>query len=212
MNTDNTQTTSSEESALPGLDNPAQITALAVPPNETTGQDHALSRPSYPPSDKTQWLFACETHKYIREFISSADHKAQWYIAFASAFLAWLNTSIFPDFWSKNLKEWQFFDTLSAVSIIGLSVCILSSLISIWPRLKGSKRGIVFFGSIAEYETANEYLADVLRKTDQEIIIEKLRHVHELAKVCTGKFTALKIAVWSGGVGLASAIFVVMFQ
>ena len=212
MNMNEIQTTSPEDSELPGLDSPSEITSNNAPSVVDSRQDATLSHSPYPPGEKTQWLFACETHKYIREFINSADQKAQWYIAFASAFLAWLNTSVLTDFWSKNLKEWQFFDILSVVSIIGLSICVISSLITILPRLKGSKKGIVFFGSIAEYETSNDYLADVLKKTDQEIIIEKLKHTHELAKICSEKFSNLKIAVWSGGIGLASAIWIILFQ
>ena len=206
-----TQTNTENEVSLPGLDQPSKITNSAPVP--ATTQDSKLSHSPYPPSDKVQWLFACETHKYIREFISSADHKAQWYIAFASGLLAWLNTKkILTEFWSITWAEWRVLDILSLVSILGLSVCVLFSLLTIWPRLKGSKKGIVFFGSIAEYETCNEYLADVLKKTDQEIVIEKLRHVYELAKVCNDKFSYLKIAVWTGGSGLAAGILLILMR
>ncbi len=211
MSTQNTQTTTGEEISLPGLDQPANIVSGAV--NTDAPQDAKLSHSPFQPTDKIQWQFACETHKYIREFISIADNKAQWYIAFASAFLAWMNTQkIFTVFWSIKAAEWRSADILTLIAIIGLSVCIFFSLLTIIPRLKGSKKGIVYFASIAEHETCNDYLADVLRKKDQDIVIEKLRHVYELARVCNGKFNTLKFAVWSGGIGLAAGILLILMS
>lgn len=211
MSTEKTQTTTETDIRIPGLEQPARITSNA--PNADVSRDPQLTHSPYPPNDKVQWQFACETHKYIREYISSADNKAQWYIAFASAFIAWVNTQkLYTTFWAITSAEWRLLDILSLISIVGLSACVFFSLLTIRPRTKGSKKGIIFFGSIAEHDASNDYLADVMKKTDQEVIIEKLRHVYELAKVCNQKFATLSIAVWSGGIGLAAGILLILMR
>ena len=155
-------------------------------------------------SSKIHWLFACETHKYIRDFINNADTKAYQSIAFASGLLTYMHINHnIASFVVKPLKEWFAVETLC---LSGLIFCLIFAISVVFPRLKGSKKGIVFFNSVAEYENYNEYIGDVLKKHDQEIIAEYLRHIHELSKICAKKFYRLRISFFCGIAGLITAI------
>ena len=146
-------------------------------------------------SSKIHWLFASETHKYVRDFINNADTKAYQYIAFASGLLTYMHAYYkIASFVAKPLKEWCSLETLC---LLGLISCLISAISVVFPSLKGSKKGIIFFNSVAEYESYNEYIGDVLKKGDQEITGEYLRHIHELSKICTAKFKKLKFSFCS---------------
>jgi len=205
------QTTESGLANLPS--NIPQNLKPVINEQNTVNERKLSASPYLQNNDKAQWLFACETHKYVREFINSADNKAQRYIAFSSAILVWLmNVKENIKFWDIPAKEWRLLEVLNFVSLSGLSICILLSLVAILPRLKGSKKGIIFFESVAEHEVSTDYLSDVLKKNEQELVIEELKHVYELSNICSKKFFWLKIAVWAGGVGLVSGILFLLIH
>jgi hypothetical protein len=68
----------------------------------------------------------------------------------------------------------------------------------------------VFFSAISECQSPNEYLAEVRKKSTEELLDEKLSHVHDLARVCHAKFNILKIGLWSAAVGVASAVLLLV--
>lgn len=111
-------------------------------------------------------------------------------------------------FIAKPPKEWCSLETLC---LFGLIVCLIFAILVVFPSLKGSKKGIIFFNSVAEYESYNEYIGDVLKKDDQEIAGEYLRHIHELSKICTTKFKRLKLSFCSGIIGLIAALYILIF-
>lgn len=160
-------------------------------------------------SSKVHWLFACETHKYVRDFINNADTKAYQYIAFASALLTYMyiNNKI-ASFVAKPFKEWCLLETLC---LLGLISCLIFAISVVFPSLKGSKKGLIFFNSVAEYERYNEYIGDVLKKNNQELTGEYLRHIHELSTICTAKFKKLKYSFYSGIIGLIAALYILIF-
>jgi hypothetical protein len=209
MTSDQSQIDTERQVALPGntplrLDNPEV---------ENTPQKNILTQSPFSENkNKVQWQFSIETHKYVREFINGADNKSQHYIAFASAFLVWVNSRESLNFWSIPAKEWRFLDLLNIISIVGMTICILLALWALLPRLNGSKKGIIFFDSIAEHEISNDYLADVLKKSEQELVIEELKHVFELSRICSKKFFYLKLSVWSGSIGLTSGIILLLMK
>jgi len=99
---------------------------------------------------------------------------------------------------------------LSFLATIGLFVSALSCLATVFPRLKGSKRGHVFFGAVAEFESRKEYATDVLRQDVVALIDSKLCHVHDLALVCGRKYAVLKIGQWSGAVGVVAMVVLLL--
>lgn len=213
MNIEKIQTDKASDIKLVSLEQPPKIVWQDA--NQGTENDNAKSLvPQYPRADnKVQLPFAWESHKYNRHFLSNADNKAHYCIAFATVFLIWMSkSSSYTLFWSLAPQEWRFYDLISVLSIVTLCLCIFLSLLTLVPNLQGSKKGLIYFGSIAEHETKEDYLSDVLHKNEQDLGIEVLKHVYELANICNKKFQKLKIAVWCGGIGLVLGIILVLFN
>jgi hypothetical protein len=157
-----------------------------------------------------QWKFAEETHQYLREYIRQADQKSAFFFAGSTALIAFLYKTNLVHHWIKSPAQWAFVDMLSFVAIIGLVASAFACLATIFPRLKGSKRGYVFFGAIAEFEARKDYVFDVLQRDVVELIEAKLCHVYDLALICRRKYTILKIGQWSGAIGVAAMILLLL--
>jgi Family of unknown function (DUF5706) len=153
-----------------------------------------------------QWKFAEETHQYVREYIRQADLKAAFFFAGATALIAFLYKANLVQRWVKPPTQWLFVDTLSFVATVGLAVSVLACLATVFPRLKGSKRGHVFFGAISEFESRKEYATDVLQRDIAELIDAKLCHAHDLAIVCGQKYWVLRFGQWAGATGVVAMV------
>jgi pycsar effector protein len=150
--------------------------------------------------------FSEETHVYLREYISSADQKATFFFAALTALLAFLNAQNVPARWLKSVRLWSFVDGLGFISMLGLAIGAIFLLAVVFPRLKGSRRGLLFFNAIAEYEYPGEYAAEVLSQSDDQIVRTKLLHCHELSKVCKAKYWTLRAGFWVGTVGVGTGL------
>lgn len=182
-----------------------------VPPSSTS-----IMRPSDGNSkaDETdyRWKFAEETHKYIREYIGMADKKAVFFFAASTAMLAYLNSEGFVNYWIKPPTDWRLIDMLSLIATFGLSISALFSMATVYPRMKGSRRSIVFFGGIAECGDEKDYVAEVTRQSIADIIERKLRHVYELASICDRKYRSLKVGLVSGAIGVGATVLLLLVQ
>ena len=150
--------------------------------------------------------FAVESHNYVQEYIKTADQKAAFFFAASTALVAFLYQVGSLQRWLSNPINWGLFEVLSFLATVGLSISALYCLWVVFPRLKGSMRGLVFFAAIAEYESSREYVADVLRKGGQELTESLLSHTHELAKVCKRKYQILRLGFWSGTIGIVATL------
>jgi hypothetical protein len=150
--------------------------------------------------------FSEEVHNYVREHIRNADQKATFFFAALTAILAFLNTQNVPRRWLKDVRQWSFLDGLGFVSMLGLAVGAGVLLSVIFPRLKGSRRGILFFNAIAEYDSASEYADDVLTRPANSLVRTKLQHCYDLSMVCSAKYRMLRIGFWVGSIGAATAL------
>ncbi len=212
--TDITQQRQSDHTALPipggAPAAPLVATVRAGEPTPTSIQPPAVE--TIEPSKTTElyWKFAEETHQYVREYIRQADQKAAFFFAGATALIAFLYKATLIQRWIKLPTQWEFVDMLSFAATIGLSVSALSCLATVFPRLKGSKRGHVFFGAVAEFESRKEYATDVLRQGVVALIEAKLCHVHDLALVCGRKYAVLKIGQWSGAIGVGAMVVLLL--
>lgn len=90
--------------------------------------------------------------------------------------------------------------------MLGLALGAAILLWAIFPRLKGSRRGLLFFQAIAEYENSTEYAGDVLNQTVEEIVRTKLLHCHELSRICKAKYLMLRLGFYVGAAGVALAL------
>lgn len=176
-------------------------TSIRPPEGEVTQRDRLL---------EFHWKFAEETHEYIRDYIRQADQKAAFFFAGTTALIAFLYKSNLMHRWLKSPLQWLFLDVVSFVATIALAMSALASAYAILPRLRGSKRGIVFFSAISECQSPHEYLSEVLKKSVEELVDEKLSHVHEIARVCHAKFNVLKVGLWSAAVGVASTVLLLI--
>ncbi len=165
-----------------------------------------------PLSERTefQWKFAEETHQYVREYIRQADQKAAFFFAGSTALIAFLYNAKLVHRWVKPPTQWSFVDMVSLAATIGLTVCALACLATVFPRLQGSKRGHVFFGAIAEFDSRKDYASDVLQKDVSELMEAKLCHVHDLSGICGRKFYVLKVGQWAGAVGVFATVLLLL--
>lgn len=172
--------------------------ALAHSANSApTGDGIKPALPSVVPDAKEQEIklkFAEETHQYVRDYIRQADQKATFLFAGSSTLLAYLNSISVAQSWLSNPKTWGLLDVLSFLATSGLMIGAACCAFVITPRLGGSKRGLIFFSAIQEYETPAEYASEINSKRPIELCEAKLKHVHELSKVCQAKFKSLSWA------------------
>jgi hypothetical protein len=154
-----------------------------------------------------QWKFAEETHKYVREYIRLADQKAAFFFAGGTALLTFLYKAKLMSLWLKLPTAWTLVDILSLLATVGLSVSALSAVWTVVPRLRGSRRGLIFFSAICEFTGAKDYCSEVLRKTARDLVEQKVAHIYELARICETKFKSLRVSIWFGAVGLAATVF-----
>lgn len=154
--------------------------------------------------------YAEEIHQYIREYIRIADQKAAFFFAVSVSIVAYLNQQSYLTNWITNPIYWSIVEILGFIASISILVSAIACLLVVMPRLGGSKRGIIFFNAISEYQTQQEYLSDVLSATPSKLCEEKLKHAYDLAKVCIRKYSALRWGLWSGALGLSSTALILL--
>ncbi|MEQ1885531.1 MAG: Pycsar system effector family protein [Bryobacteraceae bacterium] len=155
--------------------------------------------------------FAEEIHNYLREYIRNADQKASFFFAGATAIVAFLNSrGGGPARWIKDPRMWSLSDCLSFIAVMSLILSAGFLLSVVFPRLKGSRRGLIFFSAIAEYESGSDYAAEIARRPQNEIVCAKLQHSYDLSKVCVAKYKALRIGFWIGSIGGATALIYIL--
>jgi hypothetical protein len=150
--------------------------------------------------------FSDAVHNYIREYICNADQKAAFFFAAMTALLAFLNSQHVPTRWLKDIQQWTFVDGLGFVSMVGLAAGAGALFSVVFPRLKGSRRGLLFFNAIQEYDNCDEYVRDVVCRSPDEIVRIKLQHCYDLSVVCAAKYRTLRIGFWIGSVGAGTAL------
>lgn len=208
-----------ETQAKPGVGPPP---AIEVPRNllkplTSTAEAEQISGADKQTTDAVASLtdhhrtFSLHVHSYVREYVRSADQKAAFFFAAATALLAFLHSQDGTARWLKDVRTWSLTDALAFLAMLSLasSACVLLAVVV--PRLKGSRRGILFFSAIAEYESAREYGSEVLHQSKYEIVSAELQHSYDLSKVCTRKYRVLRIGFWIGAVGGVSSLLFLLF-
>lgn len=156
--------------------------------------------------------FAEETHQYVREYIRLADQKATFFFAGATALLAYLHKLELTNIWISNPKSWGLVEMLALVATLGLIFSTIGCLTTVVPRLKGSRRGLIFFAAISEYDTAAEYAADVMKQGQFTLCEAKLKHAYELSVVCKKKYVVLICGQWAGVAGVIATLMLLVIK
>lgn len=154
--------------------------------------------------------YARHLHSYIREYISAADRKASFVFAIGAALLAYLYDKNLAVSWMKAVNTWTLSEGLIFLSIAGLAIsCLLSITVAV-PFLKGSKRGFVFWDSIAEFTDPAEFSEELFKLGDSQLTEEIIRHSYELARVCKRKYRLLNWSLRIGAIGAICTILVLV--
>lgn len=205
------QQSQSERDTLASLPSPPGMHApLAEPvlgrPTLPASSEDKMSASGESPISAAHVKFADEAHSYVREYIRNADHKATFFFATLTAILAFLNAQNVSTRWLKDIRLWSFIDALGFISMLGLSLGAVILLGVVFPRLKGSRRGILFFDAISGFDSAGEYAVNVAAHPADELVRGKLQHCYELSKICSAKYRMLRVGFWVGCVGVGSAL------
>lgn len=181
---------------------PSDIAAVTILPAPQSSSSPAYKEEKIQPASEVSpgptYKFAHESHEYMREYIRNADQKAIFYFSICSALLAFEHIQSWVTRWTKSPLTWSIMDFASFVSMVGLAIAAALFLFAVVPRLGGSPRGLIFFKSVANYSSADQYIADITRQKEADLTAEKLRHSYELAKIATSKYRVIGI-----GLGIA---------
>ena len=149
--------------------------------------------------------FANDVHGYLRQNITWADQKAGFIFAGASAFLAYLESRHAFDF-LRGDAPFRARHILLIAAAVSLLIAAAAAFATYWPRLKGMRAGLVFWGAIAANPSPRAYVDRVQEKTGRDLAVAKLEHSHELAKICEQKFKWADAATRFGVIGFSLAI------
>lgn len=150
--------------------------------------------------------FADAVHQYVREYIRNADQKAAFFFAATTALLAFLHSRNAASRWLRAPGTWNLTDLIAFLAMVGLAGAAGVLLSVVFPRLKGSRRGILFFNAIAEYDSASEYAEDVLRQPAADFARIQLQHAFELSRICRRKYRALTLGLYIGCAGAGATL------
>lgn len=199
-----------EPVALPGVQGIPMAIARRAGTEGPGSDQEQLSRSGTGQSATTDYTrrFVDETHSYIREYIRNADQKAIFFFSAASAINAFLHHEGVTARW--RLGPWSAIVAVDLLAMLCLAACSLVAIGVVVPRLPGSRRGLLYFGAIAEHESPSAYSSVVLTASPDELLEEKAKHVHTLASICTRKYRWLWASVWLGVAGVAGALVAVL--
>ena len=155
--------------------------------------------------------FGSFVHKYIRENIRFADQKATFVFAGTVAWLAFLYDDGVALRWLKVPTSWSGIDAMAFLGMIALVVGAGCAFCVIVPRTKGSRRGLIFWEAVAEYDTGDSYGKDLLKLSMEGLFLAMASHCVDLAKVCRAKYQVLRCSLLCGVLGLAASLIAVLF-
>jgi len=148
--------------------------------------------------------FAAFEQGYISQYINLADTKATWSFAIASGAIVYLI--------SKNETREQLLHAALTpeFSLVLSPICLLlisaaCSFLTIVPRRSTSGEGLVFYGGVAQYRSASNYVDSVTVKSASDLTELRLAHCFDIAEICNRKYEYLRKAMWLGVIGLAAA-------
>jgi hypothetical protein len=121
-------------------------------------------------------------------WIGAADTKATLLFAIMSAMLAVL-VALVP---CKN--QWTFISTICfSISALILLAGIAFIIFASFPRLKGPRNSLVYFGGIASHDE-NHYIQKVIVGLTDEFLIDLAKQCHRNAEIAKSKYECIRYA------------------
>lgn len=147
--------------------------------------------------------FADFHEAYVRHYITLADTKAAWVFTVASGAMAF----IFGRTASRTElldAQWSVATLLVCAATAFLCLSALFSFLVIRPRQTcTSADGIIFFGQVANHPSASAYTSAVAEHDGAALAAARLEHCFDISRVCSAKYASLRLAIWSGLLGVA---------
>ncbi|PXA92012.1 hypothetical protein DMC47_24805 [Nostoc sp. 3335mG] len=142
---------------------------------------------------------------YVRHYIALADTKAAILLGLTSTFIAFLfSRPSFHDVLFKPSCSWQTWLVWAAVALLLIGSGFAARVIA--PRLKHTGEGLVFFGAVRAYSSAEAY-ADAVRSAGQDRLDDaRLQHCYDVSAVCWRKYHSLRLAIWLSLAGFVASL------
>jgi len=147
--------------------------------------------------------FAEHVHRYLGEFLRSADQKAGFVLAAGTALAGFTLQAVVSG------KPAFFAPCAKITALAGVLFSAISAVIAIYavrPQQDRYRFGLIAFNGICELDREN-YRAKVMEIDSDSRVDELAYHSHELARVLKDKYRALRWAVWAFGLGGAFILF-----
>jgi hypothetical protein len=184
-------------------------TLLAPEEASQAAPEEALAkRPGDQPETAPPGLGAFEerTHSYLWENVVLADQKAAFLFAGLAATLAYLHEKGISRRWLADPRAWGLENWLAFLAVVGLLGGAALALLVVLPRFSGATRGVVYWKAIAGFESGSRYARHVRSLSQSDLHEAILSHSFELAQIAKRKFRVFHLALWTGAVGLVSAL------
>lgn len=156
--------------------------------------------------------YAEEIHQYVREYIRNADQKAAFFFAASSALFAFLKNNGALTQWLQSPKNWGLVSLLAFISTLGLVMCAGFSLLVVFPRRSGSKKGTFSFDSISNHKSGQEFSEEFLKSSLTDLLVAKSSHSYDLARICRRKYNLLGLVFWTLSIGSGATVFYLMLS
>lgn len=186
-----------------GLESPLQAEGEQV--EDDALQPHSVTPAGYLSS------FIDGVHQYVREFIALADQKAAFLFVASSTMLVYLYSQNVLELWWIPVGQWRFVSYIAFAATVSLFGGALCAVAVVWPRLKGAKEGFIFWKAIIRHPSRDDYVAKLLRLSDEALVENKAGHLYEIAAVCNRKYRWVNLSIWLSGSGLLAAVLLAVF-
>lgn len=158
-------------------------------------------------SAQPQSQFNTQTKYHILETIKLADDKAKAVFGISGALLVYLfnrgGAAREVLAFTNHARLDSLIISLQSVGVAGLLVSCIFSVLVIIPRTKTAYRGLIFFGSIAAWESSDDYAAQIMGRSQIALETENAKHNYEMSLVNIKKYRALRVCIVSLAVSLA---------
>lgn len=191
---------------------PPELEGKTLMAPEEAGQgvtEEALTKqPDERPKAAPQGLgpFEERTHSYLWENVVLADQKAAFLFAGLAAALAYLHEKGISRRWLVDPGTWGSENWLAFLAVAGLIGGAAFALLVVLPRFSGAARGVVYWKAIAGFEDGSSYAQHVKGLSQSDLREAILSHSFELARIAKRKFRMFHVALWTGAIGLVSAL------
>jgi len=140
--------------------------------------------------------FAGFHQEYVSHYIELSDTKAASAFAISTAALAYIFGGDLQELLLQPAFNAPFVVSISTVLLLVVSASF--SFLTIAPRFSTSGEGIVYFGSVANRKSADDYVRDIASKDEAGLIEARLKHSYDISRICVRKYQSLRKAIVAG--------------